>query len=308
MAELHASIRGIPMPARIKRLPLTDAGFPILFFADINPETGKSDLRIMDGRKLSRCIKERRCWLCGDLLGKHLSFVLGPMCCVTRTTAEPPSHLECARYAVRACPFLTRPHMHRNESRLPEGVTMAGYGIRRNPGATAIWNTRSFKVWRPDSGGILMTVGEPESVEWYAEGRRATYTEVAESIESGAPLLFEQALADRDPDSALRELHTQIGHATKLLKGLPGREARKPEQQGLDEVALIAVRGEEIAWFLTHPDETQYIRPLRSGEVPAEVRATHAFVKKLSDDANLRSRAFGSVIGGRFIEWKGAPT
>ena len=52
-----------------------------------------------------------------------------------------------------------------------------------------LWHTRNYEVFRVENG-VLIQMGEPESVEWYAEGRRATREEVMESIESGLPNLL----------------------------------------------------------------------------------------------------------------------
>src|SRR5438477_249547 len=76
---------------------------------------GEPDFRCADKRKFHRALKEKRCWVCGDKLGVHLAFVIGPMCAVNKVTSEPPCHLECAEYSVRICPFLSRPRMRRNE-------------------------------------------------------------------------------------------------------------------------------------------------------------------------------------------------
>lgn len=217
MTDLHASIRHIPMPPRMRALPVLESGWPQLWFADTNPETGKPDLRIMDHRKLARAIKERRCWLCGQPLGVYRAFVLGPMCCVTRTTSEPPCHYDCAAYAVKACPFLTRPHVHRSEAHIPADASMAGVGLKRNPGVAAIWITRSYKAWSPDTGGVLITVGDPKRVEWWAEGRAATREEVEASIESGMPFLREQADLDKDREGAHRDLDKKAALARELL-------------------------------------------------------------------------------------------
>jgi hypothetical protein len=99
--------------------------------------------------------------------------------------------------------------MHRREAGIPEEAVMAGLGLKRNPGVSLLWITRSYKVWHPDgkpSNGILMTVGEPEMVEWWAEGRNATREEVIESVESGAPALYEQCDKDQDPIGSRHEL------------------------------------------------------------------------------------------------------
>lgn len=213
--KLHPSIQHLAMPARMRKLPLTEMGFPTLWFAEI--VNGKPDLRVMSGQKMVRAIKEKRCWLCGEPLGIYKAFVIGPMCTISRTTQEPPSHYDCALYAVKACPFLTRPNRERNERGIEnEEKVMIGYGLKRNPGVTAIWVSRSYKTWRPPMGGVLMTVGEPWKVEWWAEGRPATRQEVMASIESGSPVLWK--LADEDPRPGAHEaLQAQIKAAEQYL-------------------------------------------------------------------------------------------
>lgn len=212
---LHQSIANIPMPPKMRALSLTDKGFPVLFFAGIID--GKPDLRVMDGRKLAIAINRKLCWLCGQPLGRNLAFILGPMCAITRTIAEPPNHYDCAAYAVRACPFLARPHMHRRDAGLPEEAAWSETGIKRNPGAAAIWITRSYRPWRAPDGGVLITVGNPERVEWFSEGRHATRAEVEESIESGLPLLFADCERESNPEEARQELRRQIEQAFDLL-------------------------------------------------------------------------------------------
>ncbi len=181
-----------PLPDRMRHLPVESRGYPVPhFIAFID---GEPDFRVMDGEKLRDCVRFKRCWLCGQALGRNVSFVVGPMCAVNRTSAEPPSHRECAEFAVKACPFLSRPKAKRLEG-LPEGTTEgAGFMIRRNPGVALIWttNARAFSVFRAP-GGVLFDIGEPESVSWYAEGRPATRAEVLASIDSGCPALEEMA-------------------------------------------------------------------------------------------------------------------
>lgn len=295
MTELHPTIRHLEMPRRIAALPLTDNGYPVLYFADT--VNGKPDLRIMDRRKKNRCISEKRCWLCGQPLGRNLVFVIGPMCCITRTSSEPPSHYDCAIYAVKACPFLTRPRAHRREGDLPSEKVMPGFGIARNPGVTAVWITRSYRTFH---GGELIEVGAPEKVEWWAEGRQATYPEVTKSIEDGAPLLFEQCDKDEDPITSRSDLIKQFGRLLPLLRGLPGR-TQKSAPDGISEAVMIAVRSEEQAWFAMHPDVNNYVRPCRAGEIPSD-KPTHVMVTKLDPDGDGRIRKFGKIVGGNFVE------
>ena len=230
--ELNKRIRGIEIPQRMSGLPLSDEGYPVPYFVPwVTGDDGhrRPEFRGMDSEKFFYAIRNKRCWLCGQPLGKYMCFPIGPMCAVTRTTAEPPSHLECAVYGARACPFLTQPRMRRNERDLPEHRHVAGIAIKRNPGCIVLWSCTEYKLFRAPNGGYLFTVGEPTSVEVWAEGRLATLSELTESIRTGYPLL--EAIATQDGDDA--ELQLRLARAMEILKIRP-------------EMMFLADRGEEI--------------------------------------------------------------
>lgn len=206
-----------PLPERMRGLRRDPRGFVIPYFVawldehqhEVEPPNGTPDFRILSPGRMARCKRERLCWLCGHKLGRHLVFAIGPMCAATRTTLEPPGHLECARYSVKVCPFLSRPRMRRNDAEMPEGHWAPGTTIPRNPGVTALWVTRSYKTFAAEESGAgtpgeLITVGDPERVEWWAHGREATREEVVASIESGLPILRESA--DKQSVEARRDL------------------------------------------------------------------------------------------------------
>lgn len=185
------------MPDRMRALPVTDEGWPALWFAAIDPATGKVDLRVARAEAPSQAWRGPRCWLCGQTLGAYRTFVIGPMCTVNRTSSEPPCHHECATFAAIACPFLTRPRMVRNGKDLPtETRHTAGSPILRNPGATALWTTKKPAL-RHVHNGTLFKIGEPTLVEWFAEGRTATRAEVEHSIETGLPFLESEIERER---------------------------------------------------------------------------------------------------------------
>jgi hypothetical protein len=202
--NLNQAIWSIPMPDRIKRLPISPTGFPVPWF--VAWRDGVPDFRVIGPDKMVQAVNRKLCWICGQPLGVRKAFLIGPMCAVNRCISEPPSHLECADYAARACPFLTTPHAKRNAKDLPdERVTPAG-AIMRNPGAVAVWITKSFKAFRHD-GSVLFRLGEPEKVMWFAEGRTATRAEVQHSIDTGLPLLIEEAKRQGvDPAETLQEI------------------------------------------------------------------------------------------------------
>lgn len=204
-----------PLPARIAKLPVDKRGYPVPWF--VAWVDGEPEFRAADGQKLVEAIEFKRCWVCGDLLGHHYAFTIGPMCAVNRISSEPPSHLECAEFSVKACPFLSRPHMRRRDNDLPESVTdAAGVMLKRNPGVTLIWVTKSYGIVRTPDKRFLIRIGEPKSVACYAEGRAATIDEIRASVESGYPLLLEQA--QKDGDRGVRELERQAVVARRLLK------------------------------------------------------------------------------------------
>ncbi len=177
-------------PARIARLPLDERGYPVPWF--VAWIDGKPDFRVIRPHGIEVAHKHKTCWLCGEPLGRYGAFLIGPMCGINRTIAEPPSHRECAEYAVRACPFLTRPFAKRNERGLEGTFEPAGVMIKRNPGVTLLWVTREWRPFRVDNG-YLFRLGDPTDVAFYREGRAATRSEVEASVTSGLPLLEEPA-------------------------------------------------------------------------------------------------------------------
>lgn len=199
-------------PIRIARLPKDERGYPIPWFVawlreggecSRHAEGAKADFRILANGKRELAVKKRLCWVCGEPLGVHQVFTIGPMCAVNRVTMEPPSHRACAEYSVKACPFLTVPARRRNDAGLDEiQHQVAGIMIARNPGAMALWESayRPFKV----NNGWLIKIGEPTRVDWWARGRQATRAEIEEAIAAGYPELMK--MAEVEGPEAIAEL------------------------------------------------------------------------------------------------------
>lgn len=151
---LHPSIRHIPMPERMRRLPLTEHGFPALFFAPVKDD--QAVIRSVDLAKFRRCIEQRLCWLCGEPLDQLMTFVVPATNAYTKVTFEPPCHHECAVYAMRACPFITNPNMRYRSSDW------------QHPGPYALYTTSYYTVGpiRSTWPAALITMGIPEHIEW----------------------------------------------------------------------------------------------------------------------------------------------
>ena len=215
-----------PEPRRIARLPRDRIGRPVPWFVTwmidgqpvpLGTRGAEPEFRVVVEGRRERAVAERRCWVCGGVAGNpagHSSFVIGPMCAVNRTSAEPPCHLDCATWSAQNCPFLTRPQMTRRERGLPEALAESpGVMIARNPGVTLVWVSAGWQPFSDGRGGWLVDIGEPASVAWYAHGRAATRAEVLASIDSGLPALREMA---PDP-AALAELEARHGEALALV-------------------------------------------------------------------------------------------
>lgn len=202
------------LPRHMRQLAVDERGYVVPWFVDWID--GKPDFRVMDRAKLRRAIREKLCWVCGGKLGAWLAFPIGPMCTITRTTAEPPSHRDCAMWSIKHCPFLSNPNMVRRRiDDLPDAKCPAGHGIMRNPGVTALWITREYEVFPDDYGRPLIQIGRPEAVTWWREGRPATRVEADESIMNGFPALFE--MAKRDGPYAIEQLRQQREYAERFL-------------------------------------------------------------------------------------------
>lgn len=176
-----------PIPERMSGLALDpDRGYPVPWF--VAWVDGKPEFRAMDPEKYKSAIQKRLCWVCGGKLGVNMCFVAGPMCGINRTSSEPPSHVECGRWSARNCPFLSNPHMVRREDDVLNNQKLAemspGFAIARNPGVAMLWITRSYEIFKIHNG-YLIQMGDPESVEWYCEGKPATRDQVIRSIETG---------------------------------------------------------------------------------------------------------------------------
>lgn len=228
-----------PVPPRMRHLSVDERLYPIPWFVAY-PDGEHPDFRVADSEKMAKAMRFGNCWVCGEQTGVLRTFVIGPMCVVNRTTAEPPCHLECARYSAIACPFLTLPKAKRNEANFPIGVVApAGEMIKRNPGVTCLWTATEFALVRVENG-LLYRLQEPHSVEWYALGLPATRDEILSSIDSGMPILRE--MATEQGERALEQLERQY---QRMLPLLP---ADVPDE--LPETDGEAFRGDEATAYL----------------------------------------------------------
>jgi hypothetical protein len=216
----------ITPPVRMRGLPVdTKRGLPVPYFVawfkgdeECDPGTGEPDYRIIGRERREECHVKERCWLCGQKLGRHHAYVIGPMCAINRTTSEPASHLDCAAYAVQVCPFLSNPatRMMPEEKKLAKHSTLvqpAGILLKRNPGVSCIWVSRGQAEPFEAPGGYLFRLTDPTSTTWWCRGRPASRAEIVDSINGGLPTLIDIA----KQEDALGDLQRFIDRAATLL-------------------------------------------------------------------------------------------
>jgi hypothetical protein len=189
---------------------------------------GEPDFRVVDPQKMTSCVRLNLCWICGQPLGRHHAFVLGPMCVVTRVTSEPGSHHDCALYALQVCPFLVHPTRRRNERPFQtEIVAAAGEHSTANPGIMALWMTNGqalpFQAQR-GAPGVLFHVSQPTVVTWWREGRLATRGDVSAALWAAEPRLRATCAVDGVSPA---EFDIMLGRAFGYLP----REGSDVEQQ-----------------------------------------------------------------------------
>lgn len=206
---LRPNLHGI-IPDKMRKRPLDSRGYPVPWF--VQYIDGRPDFRVIDSRKYSLARDKRRCWLCGQGLAKFATFVIGPMCIVNRVSAEPPAHPDCARFAVQACPFMLIPQAKRRDANLPTDYTETPGMLPHNPGVMALWTCDDWHAVRAigadGSAGQLIEMGEPKTVTFWREGRRATPAEARAGLNVGLPTL--QAMADQDGGDAPADLARRV--------------------------------------------------------------------------------------------------
>jgi hypothetical protein len=101
----------VPIPDKMKDLPVDDRGYPIPWTVLRGPSDGKPHFAINVEELRLKSIRERLCPICGVRLYRGFWFVGGPGSALHPHGAyiDPPLHKECAEYALKVCPYLAAP-------------------------------------------------------------------------------------------------------------------------------------------------------------------------------------------------------
>jgi len=101
----------VPIPKRMSMLRRDSRGYPIPFNV-LRDVDGKPFFAINDDRVRARCLKEKRCAICGYRLDKLMWLVGGPLSAFHENGCyqDTPLHHDCMTYALQVCPYLSMPN------------------------------------------------------------------------------------------------------------------------------------------------------------------------------------------------------
>jgi hypothetical protein len=179
----------IEVPKGMAHLPRDPAhgNLPVPWFAawlaDANG-VKRPDFRVLKPGAAIEAHTRSICFICGRPLEPiRNALVAGPMCLITRVSSEPRSHLRCARYASRVCPFLVTAARKRNPKGLP-GESQAPVGLHSpaNPGACAVLVVDVPPVYCDDG---LFRIEKIAAVEFYSAGKRIFAAPVLDFMTTG---------------------------------------------------------------------------------------------------------------------------
>ena len=68
---------------------------------------GKPDFRVLDPDKVSECVEQKLCAICGVTLGEFCWFIGNDKAKMERLFHDPPMHEQCADFVAITCPFVS---------------------------------------------------------------------------------------------------------------------------------------------------------------------------------------------------------
>lgn len=182
----------------MRRLPVADNGYPVPWFTPAGAD-GRPNFLAASGGKVLTAVNQRRCWVCGGRLRavtEPVAFVGGPLVVVNGVSGEPPSHRECAEFAVQACPHLARPNAKR---RLDVAAADPQYAasphlLPGRPEAVVIALVTRYSVERAgDHLNLLFFFSSDAEVQWWRHGKPATRAEAAAALDASVAAAAEVA-------------------------------------------------------------------------------------------------------------------
>ncbi|HEY2617482.1 MAG TPA: hypothetical protein VGI78_09115 [Acetobacteraceae bacterium] len=196
-ALLRREIAKADVPQRMRTRPRDARGYPIPFLVMID-RNGTPQFTINDDAKAAACRAKRLCAICGKRFDPDgVWFVGGSRCFLHEHGAfiDPPSHLECATYSLRVCPFLAASRYMRriDDAKLAPGAMPDDKVLVRTeavaprlPERFGLGRTSRYRFEGPHFGCFV--VEQWDYVEWWRAGAPC------ETPDTGEPVAIEEML------------------------------------------------------------------------------------------------------------------
>lgn len=158
----HSLPVDLPPPA-IAALPIV-RGYHVPWF--VLWQNGEPEFRKADIKKFVCALRERRCWICGEPLRSGVGvFVLLSTIAPSMIAPEPPCHRECAKYAVKVCPYLALPHSKRRLTNIDTPLVHRD----KDTDVIALITANAWALRRDQS----IAITRPVRVEYFRAGQPA---------------------------------------------------------------------------------------------------------------------------------------
>lgn len=151
--------------------PRDERGYPIPW--DVPIVDGVPQFRETDPNRTLATIAGKLCGLCGVLM-ERIALIGGPIAVDLGLFTEPPMHPDCARYALKVCPFLVVKNARYSGAPFrPETELVEGIG-EEHPEVFGLVVAEGFKlVMIPDKAEAAFQPEGVAMVFWYREGKPA---------------------------------------------------------------------------------------------------------------------------------------
>jgi len=170
------------IPKTMRTLAKDHRGYPIPFIV-MRDKSGQPQFTINDFFKVRDCHAKRLCAICGKRLNEGFWFIGGSRCFLHEHGAfvDPPTHYECAEFAMRVCPFLAaRKYTKRIDAKklkrenipdtydlvLVEGMPPA------LPERFGLGHSSNYALLRRGPGDDLHIIDHWNYIEWWKNGER----------------------------------------------------------------------------------------------------------------------------------------
>lgn len=180
----------IEIPKRLRTRPKDRRGYPVPVVVMVDAAK-RPHFTVSDAAAVDRVGRKRLCGLCGKPLDAGAWFVGGPRCFLDPFGAfvDPAMHEDCARYAIRVCPYLAAPSYAKriDDKTVDAAALVPGMAVGQHVGASpddrpvlfGLAGCASYERVEVAPGQIIFRPAGPwTGQEWWVHGRQVDAAEL----------------------------------------------------------------------------------------------------------------------------------